>query len=96
MNVNYYFILKDKIMSEPTYAAVKRIGNYKVTAVETVQKTHKGTNMLLEEIENVMLDEVLFKGTTLELAIFDAMKQIEKEGKCDMSNLKVSARPFPG
>lgn len=83
-------------MNEPTYAAVKKTRNFKVTAVETVQKAHKGTNMLIEDEENVILDEALFKGTTQQLAIFDAMKQIEKEGKCDMSMLEITARPFPG
>ena len=83
-------------MSEPTYAAVKTIRNYKITAVEVVQKAHKGTNMLIEDEENVILDEKLFKGATKELALFDAMKQVEKEAKCDMSNVRWDTRPFPG
>jgi hypothetical protein len=83
------------IMSEPTYAAVKKIRNFKITAVETVQKAHKGTNMLIEEIENIILDEVKFQSATKDLAMFAAMKQIEKEGKCDMTSLEITCRPFP-
>jgi hypothetical protein len=88
---------KDMIMStEPTYAAVKKTRNFKITAIELIQKAHKGTNMLIESDENVILDEALFKGTTPQLAEFAAMKQIEKEGKCDMTMLEITTRPFPG
>jgi hypothetical protein len=83
-------------MSEPTYVPVKKIRNFKIRAIETVYSLHKGTNMVLEDTENVILDDVLFKGATSELAAFEAMKQIEKEGKCDMTNLKVTVHPFPG
>ena len=83
-------------MSEPTYAAVKKTRNFKITAVETVQKAHKGTNMLIEDEENVILNEKLFKGATKELALFVAMKEVEKDAKCDMSNVKWDCRPFPG
>jgi hypothetical protein len=83
-------------MSEPTYAAVKKTRNYKITAIETVQKAHKGTNMLIEDEEKVILDEVLFKGATKELAMFDAMSEVKKIEKCDMANVKWDCRPFPG
>jgi hypothetical protein len=83
-------------MSEPTYAAVKKTRNFKITAVETVQTAHKGTNMLIEDEENVILNEKLFKGATLELALFKAMKEVEKDAKCNMSNVRWDTRPFPG
>ena len=82
-------------MNEPTYAAVKTIRNYKITAVETVQKAHKGTNMLIEDEQNVILDEKMFKGATEELAMFDAMTEVKKDVKCDITNVKWSVRPFP-
>ena len=82
-------------MSEATYLAVKKTRNYKVTAVETVFKTHEGTNMLIEDEENIILDEEKFKGATKELALFAAMKQVEKEAECDMANVRWDCRPFP-
>jgi hypothetical protein len=83
-------------MSEPTYAAVKTIRNFKITAVETVQTAHKGTNMLIEDEDNIILNEKLFKGATKELALFDAMAEVKKDAKCDMTNLRWDIRPFPG
>jgi len=83
-------------MSEPTYAAVRAIRNYKITAIEVVQKAHKGTNILIEDEENVILNEKLFKGATRELALFDAMTEVKKDAKIDMSNVRWDTRPFPG
>jgi hypothetical protein len=83
-------------MSEPTYAAVKTIRNYKISAFETVQKAHKGTNMLIEDEENVILNEKLFKGATKELALFDAMSEVKKDAKVNMDNVRWDTRPFPG
>jgi hypothetical protein len=82
-------------MSEPTYAAVKKTRNYKITAIETVQTAHKGTNMLIEDEENVVLDEKLFKGATKELAMFDAMTEVKAIKDCDITNVKWDCRPFP-
>lgn len=83
-------------MSEPTYAAVKKIRNYKITAIETVLKMHKGTNMILEDDEIVRLDEKKFKGATEELAQADAVEEVKKIEGCDITNVKWSVRPFPG
>jgi hypothetical protein len=52
--------------------------------------------MLIEDEENVILNEELFKAATQELAMFDAMKKVEKDAKCDMSNVRWDCRPFPG
>ena len=87
---------KESIMNTPQYAAVKTIRNFKVTAIETVQKAHKGTNMLIEDEENVLLEEKLFKGGTKELALFDAMNEVKKDAKVDMANVRWDCRPFPG
>jgi hypothetical protein len=81
-------------MSEPMYLPVKVTKNFKVTAVETVYKTHDGTNTVLEQVENVILDEAVFQATSEELATYAALKQIEDVGKVDMSNLKVTSRLF--
>ena len=94
--IKSFFPERKIIMNEPTYAAVKKTRNFKITAIETVQKAHKGTNMLIEDEENVILNEKLFKGATKELALFDAMKEVEKAAKCDMSNVRWDTRPFPG
>ena len=82
-------------MSEPTYAAVKRIGNYKVTAIETAIETHKATNIILTEAESVLLDEKLFKAPTQQLAEFTALKECEGMKDVNMANVKVTSRPFP-
>jgi hypothetical protein len=88
---------KESIMSTvPTYAAVKRIGNYKVTAIETAIETHEETNMIVTEAESVLLDEKLFKASTQQLAEFAALKECEKMEGVDMVNIKVTSRPFPG
>lgn len=79
----------------PTYAAVKKTRNYKITAIETVQTAHKGTNMLIDDEENVILNEKLFKGATKELAMFDAMTEVKKDAKVDLANVKWDCRPFP-
>jgi hypothetical protein len=84
-------------MSEPTYAAVKTKGDYKITAVETTYKTHEGTNMVLEQEVKTIFDDVLYQGFyTKELALFAAMSDVKEAGKCDMSNVKWDTRPFPG
>jgi len=83
-------------MSNATYAAVKRIGNYKVTAIETAIETHKETNMIVTEAESVLLDEKLFKAPTQQLAEFAAFEECKAMEGVDMANVKVSSRPFPG
>ena len=83
-------------MNEPTYAAVKRIRNYKITAIETVLKLHEGTNMILEDDEIIRLDEKKFKGATQELALADAVAEVKKIEGCDMTSVRWDVRPFPG
>lgn len=81
-------------MSEQMYLPVKTVRNYKVTVVEQKYKVHDATNAVLEDSQDVILDDVVYQATSQELAIYDAMKCIEQAGECDMSNLKVTARPF--
>jgi hypothetical protein len=84
-------------MNEPTYAAVKTKGDYKITAVGTTYMTHSGTNMVLEQEVKVILDDVLYQGFyTEELALFAAMSDVKEAGKCDLSNVKWDTRPFQG
>jgi hypothetical protein len=92
---------KDSIMSDTTttqvFAPIKKKGNYKVTARTVAYKTHKNTNMVLEEDETIIMDDKVFKAYTQELAVFAAMTEIEGykgEKKVDMSDLKVSACLF--
>ena len=79
---------------EPTYVPVKTVRNYKVTIIEREYKVHDGTNTVTEDIENVVMDDCVFQATSQELATFEALKQIETSGEVDMTNLKVTARPF--
>ena len=81
-------------MSEPTYLPVKTVRNYKVTVVEQKYEVHKGTNTVLEDSQDVILDEAIFKATSAELAKFMALTQIAEVGECDMSNLKVTCDLF--
>lgn len=83
-------------MNEPTYVPVKRIGNYKVTAIETAIETHKATNMIVTEAESVLLNEKLFKAPTQQLAEFAAFEECKAMKDVDMANVKVTSRPFPG
>ncbi len=83
-------------MSESMYAAIKRIGNYKVTAIETAIETHQATNMIITEAESVLLDEKLFSAPTQQLAEFAAFEACKAMEGVDMANVKVSSRPFPG
>ena len=52
--------------------------------------------MLIEDEENVILNEKLFKGATKELALFDAMSEVKKDAKVNMDNVRWDTRPFPG
>jgi len=80
-------------MNQPKYANVKTVRNYKITAVETIQKTHEGTNMLIEDYDSILLNEKLFAGATEELALFDAMTRV-KDMECDMANVRWTVCPF--
>ena len=81
-------------MSEATFMPVITTIDYEVTAKETIYKSHKGTNQVLEVIEKTVLNKVLYPATSEELAIFAALKDIENVGKVVLSNVKVTACPF--
>jgi hypothetical protein len=86
-------------MSEPMYLPVKNKGDYKITAIETTYKTHKGTNTVVEKVTNTVLDEVLYQGFySKEMAVFAAMKDMEKSGKVEMDDVRVkgeeASNPF--
>jgi len=83
-------------MNQPKYANVKTVRNYKITAIETIQKTHEGTNMLIEDYDSILLNEELFAGATEELALFDAMTVVKENVACDMANVRWTTVPFPG
>jgi hypothetical protein len=83
----------------PVYVSVKTKGNYKITAEATTLTAHKGTNMLVEKEEVVVLDDVLYEGFySADLAVFQARKDIEKLIKAGlkvkMEDIGVTARPF--
>jgi len=82
-------------MNQPKYANVKTVRNYKITAIETIQKTHEGTNMLIEDYDSIILNEKLFAGATEELALFDAMTEVNGM-EFDMANVRWITVPFPG
>jgi hypothetical protein len=89
----------NEVTSTPQYVAVRTKGNYKVTAKATILTAHKGTNMLVEQEEKVVLDDVLYEGFySSGLAEFQARKDIEKLIKAGlkvkMEDVEVAARPF--
>jgi hypothetical protein len=81
-------------MSNPIYVPVKKVRNFKVTAIETVYEVHKGTNTVVTDTENVILNEKVYQATSKELAIYEAYKDIEKAGKAKLSDVRVEANPF--
>lgn len=87
---------QEQDMNNPMYVPVKKTQDYKVTAVETIYKKHDGTNTVLEITEKVIYDEALFPATSEALASYYAMKDIDEAGEVDMTNLKVTCRPFCG